>query len=90
MVHREFFGDTGILRQAPADPSFDALYEKLLRTVQQPAQEQMVREVERYCHDQAKALFLYSPYTLFAVSDRIGFTAYDTCMSELAETMVKG
>ena len=90
VVHREFFGDTGILRQAPLDPAFDALYEKLLRTVRQPEQEAVVREVERYCHDQAKALFLYAPYTLFAVSDRVGFTAYDTCMSELAETVVKG
>ncbi len=89
VVHREFFGKGGILRHAPEDAGFDRLYEKLLRTVQQPAQEEVVREVERYCHDQAKALFLYSPNTLFAVSDRVGFTAYDTCMSELAETVVK-
>ena len=90
VVHREFFGKGGILRHAPEDPRFDALYEKLLATVKQPDQENVVVEVERYCFDQAKALFLYSPYTLFAVSDRIDFTAYDTCMSELAETKVKG
>ena len=58
--------------------------------MKQPDQENVVVEVERYCFDQAKALFLYSPYTLFAVSDRIDFTAYDTCMSELAETKVRG
>ncbi len=45
-----------------------------------------MREVERYLQDEAKALFLYSPFTLFAVSDRVAFTPYDTCMSELAET----
>ena len=84
-----FFGKGGILRHAPEDPKFDALYEKLVATVKQPDQENVVREVERYCHDQAKALFLYSPYTLFAVSDRVDFTAYDTCMSELAETKIK-
>ena len=90
VVHREFFGKSGILRHAPEDPHFDALYAKLLATVQQPAQEDVVKEVERYCYDNAKALFLYSPYTLFAVSDRVDFTAYDTCMSELAETTIKG
>ena len=90
VVHREFFGKGGILRQAPEDPQFDALYDKLLATVKQPDQENVVKEVERYCHDQAKALFLYAPYTLFAVSDRVDFTAYDTCMSELAETKVRG
>ena len=58
--------------------------------MRQPEQEAVVREVERYCHDQAKALFLYSPFPLFAVSDRIGCTPYDTCMSELAETVIKG
>ncbi len=90
VVHREFFGKGGILRMAPEDPAFDALYDKLLKTVRQPDQEEVVKEVERYCHDNAKALFLYSPYTLFAVSNRVGFTPYDTCMSELAETVVKG
>ena len=90
VVHREFFGKSGILRHAPEDPRFDALYDKLLATVQQPAQENVVKEVERYCYDHAKALFLYSPYTLFAVSDRVDFLPYDTCMSELAETKIKG
>ena len=89
VVHREFFGKSGILRQGPEDPAFDALYEKLLHTTMQPAQEEVVKEVERYIYDQAKCLFLYSPYTLFAVADRVAFTPYDTCMSELAETKIR-
>jgi peptide/nickel transport system substrate-binding protein len=88
-VHREFFGKDATLRQGPEDPAFDALYEKLLHTPDQET-EGVVREVERYIQDQAKALFLYSPFTLFAVSDRVSFTPYDTCMSELAETRIKG
>ena len=88
-VHREFFGKDGVLKQGPADPEFDALYDKLLKTNEQQAQEGVVREVERYIQDKAKALFLYSPFTLFAVSNRVAFTPYDTCMSELAETRIK-
>lgn len=87
---REFFGKGGILRQGPEDPTFDALYEKLLHTTKQPAQEDVVRETERYIQDQAKCLFLFAPHRLFAVSNRTAFTPYDTCMSELAETRIKG
>ena len=89
VVHREFFGKNGGFRAAPEDAGFDALYAKLLKTPQQPAQEAVVREVEHYVFDHAKALFLFSPHTLFAVSDRVDFVAYDTCMSELAETTIR-
>lgn len=89
VVHREFFGNNGAFRAKPADPQFDALYAKLLRTPHQPAQEGVVREVEQYIHDHACALFLISPHTLFAVSNRVNFVAYDTCMSELAETTIR-
>ncbi len=89
VVHREFFGANGGLRAGPEDAGFDALYARLLRTPHQPAQEGVVREVERYVHDQAKTLFLVSPHTLFAVTERVDFTAYDTCMSELAETRIR-
>lgn len=89
VVHREFFGNNGAHRAMPEDPQFDALYAKLLRTPHQPAQEAVVQEVERYVHDQARALFLISPSTLFAVSNRVSFVAYDTCMSELAETTIR-
>ncbi len=89
VVHREFFGRDGVFRAGPEDTRFDALYAKLLRTPQQPAQEEVVREIERYVHDEARVLFLISPHTLFAVSNRVSFTAYDTCMSELAETFVR-
>jgi len=88
-VHREFFGKNGGFRASPEDVGFDALYSKLLKTPQQPAQEAVVREVEHYVFDNAKAVFLFSPHTLFAVSSRVDFVAYDTCMSELAETTIR-
>ena len=90
VVHREFFGSNGAFRSGAEDTAFDALYHKLLRTPHEPAQEQVVQEVEQYVFDHAKALFLFSPYNLSAVSDRVDFVAYDTCMSELAETKIKG
>ncbi len=89
VVHREFFGKSGGFLSGPPDETFDALYTKLLATPHQPAQEEVVREIERYVFDEAKALFLFSPFNLFAVSDRVDFVAYDTCMSELAETTIR-
>ena len=89
VVHREMFGANGGLRSSPADNVFDALYSKLLKTPHEPAQEHVVKEVERYVFDQAKVLFLFSPHNLSAVSNRVDFVAYDTCMSELAETTIK-
>ncbi len=90
VVHREFFGKGGILRMSPESAEFDALYEKLLHTLRQPDQENVVKEAEHFVYDNAMCLFLYAPDRLFAVSDRIDFTPYDTCMSELAETKIKG
>lgn len=90
VVHREFFGKGGILRMSPEDAKFDALYDKLLKTKKQPDQENVVKETEHYVYDNAMALFLYAPDRLFAVSDRVEFTPYDTCMSELAETKIRG
>lgn len=89
VVHREFFGKGGGFRTGEEDTQFDALYQKLLRTPHQPAQEHLVQEIERYVFDNAKAIFLFSPFNLSAVSDRVNFVAYDTCMSELAETTIR-
>lgn len=89
VVHREFFGRDGQFLSGPPVERFDAYYQQLLRAPHQPQQEELVREIERFLHDEAWALFLFSPNTLAAVSDRVEFTAYDTCMSELAETRVR-
>ena len=90
VVHREFFGKGGILRMSPEEAKFDALYDKLLHTTKQPEQENVVKETEHFVFDNAMCLFLYAPDRLFAVSNRTDFTPYETCMSELAETKIKG
>lgn len=89
VVHREFFGKDGAFRAMPEDPKFDAMFTKLLNTPKLQDQEPIVKEIEKYEYDQANVLFLYSPNTLFAVSDRVSFQPYDTFMLELAETHVK-
>ena len=44
----------------------------------------------RWVHETSPDIvFLCSPNTLFAVSERVDFVPYDTCMSELAETRIR-
>ena len=88
VVHREFFGKDGAFRAMPVDAKFDSMYDALLKTTDEGKQEAQVRAIEDYVHDQADVLFLYSPATLYAVSDRVHFKPYDTFMLELAETGV--
>ncbi len=89
VVHREFFGAGGAFREGSDDAKFDELADTLIRTDDLKAQEKVVRDIEAYEHDQANVLFLYSPATLFAVSNRTVFTPYDTFMFEGAEIKLK-
>ncbi|MEO6057080.1 MAG: ABC transporter substrate-binding protein [Gemmatimonadales bacterium] len=89
VVYREFFGEDGGFRKTAAvDPGFKQRYAKLLSTSDVKAQETLVRDLDKYVHDQADLLFLYAPSKLFGVSNRIKFVPYKTTMLELAETTV--
>ncbi len=63
------------------------LYEQVLRTVEEERQQQVIREMERYTHDQAYFLFLYNPIRLYAVNKAVEFVPYVN-MLNLAETSV--
>ena len=89
VVHREFFGKDGAYLEGADTTKFDEMAEKLIQTEDLAAQEKIVQDIEAYEHDQANVLFLYSPATLFAVSDRTVFTPYDTFMFEGAEIKLK-
>ena len=68
----------------PVDAEFESTYDTLLKSTD----ERQVMAIEAYVHDQAGVLFLYSPTTLFAVSERVHLKPYDTFMLELAGTGV--
>ena len=46
-------------------------------------------DIEAYEHEQANVLFLYSPATIFAVSNRTLFTPSDTFMFDGATIKLK-
>ena len=89
VVYREFFGKDGAFREG-ADPArFDELADKVLDAEDLGKQAKAVADVEAYEHEQANVLFLYSPSTLFAVSDRTVYTPSDTFMFDGADIKLK-
>ena len=87
VVFREFFATGGGF--LASDPSaFDALYAKALANPDPAAQSKVMSEMEQWAYDTAPAVFLASPNQLYAVSNRVNFTPYESWMLELAETSV--
>ena len=89
VVYREFFGTGGGFLEGSDPTEFDKLAEKVLATEDLGAQAKAVAAIEAYEHEQANVLFLYSPATIFAVSDRTVFTPSDTFMFDGATIKLK-
>ncbi len=89
VVYREFFGKDGSFREGSDPTEFDKLADKVLETEDSAKQAKAVAAIEAYEHEQANVLFLYSPATLFAVSNRTVFESYDAFMVEGFEITLK-
>ncbi len=89
VVYREFFGTGGGFLEGSDPAEFDRLAEKVIATEDLGQQAKAVAAIEAYEHEQANVLFLYSPATLFAVSNRTLFTPSDTFMFDGATIKVK-
>ena len=85
VVFREFFGKDGGFLEGADVTKFDEMADKVIATEDLKEQEKLVQQIDAYEHEQANVLYLYSPATLFAVSNRTVFTPYDTFMFEGAE-----
>jgi peptide/nickel transport system substrate-binding protein len=89
VVFREFFGKDGGFLEGADVTKFDEMADKVIATEDLKEQEKLVQQIDAYEHEQANVLYLYSPATLFAVSNRTVFTPYDTFMFEGAEIKLK-
>ena len=89
VVYREFFGAGGAFNEGSDSTEFDKLSDKLIATEDLKKQVKVVEEIEAYEHKQANVLFLYSPATIFAVSNRTIFTPSDTFMFDGATIKLK-
>lgn len=86
-VHREFFGRDGAFRAGPPDEGFDALFHRMAVELDGGKLVQIAEEIDRYCLDNALAVFLCAPQALYAVNNHVSFGPYKTTF-EIAEVTV--
>jgi peptide/nickel transport system substrate-binding protein len=86
-IHREFFGFDGSLRAGPEIEQFDQLYSYMAAQTNQKKLLMAAKQIDRYVFDEALALFLCAPQTLYAVNKHVNFRPYRTTF-ELADTEV--
>ena len=86
-VHREFFGRDGAFRAGPRDAGFDELFARMAVELDGGQLVRIAEEIDRYCFDNALAVFLCAPRALYAVNNHVGFGPYKTTF-EIAEVTV--
>src|ERR671934_2915708 len=86
-VHREFFGADGAFRAGPELPEFDRLYAEMAAQIDGATLVAVAERIDKLVYDEALALFLCAPETLYAVNKHVSFLGYRTTF-ELAETAV--
>ncbi len=85
--HRAFVGKTGEFRAGPVVPQFEQIYDKLARQTSLPKQATFAYRLDRFVFEEALALFICAPYSLYAVNKEVDFNPYRTTF-ELAECKV--
>lgn len=86
-IHRAFVGRTGEFRAGPVVPQFEEIYDKLARQTSLSKQAKLAYRLDRFVFNEALALFICAPYSLYAVNKQVDFTPYRTTF-ELAECRV--
>jgi ABC-type transport system substrate-binding protein len=86
-VHREFFGRDGAFRAGPPDAGFDDLFARMAVELDGAQLVRVAEDIDRYCFDNALAVFLCAPQALYAVNNHVSFGPYRTTF-EIAEVTV--
>ena len=86
-IQRAFVGKTGEFRAGPVVPQFEQIYHKLARQTSISSQARMAYRLDRLVYDEALALFICAPYSLYAINKEVEFDPYRTTF-ELAECKV--
>ena len=89
-VHREFFGLDGAFRVGPPDEGFDALFDRMKVAINPEELVGIAAEIDRYCFDNALAVFLCAPQALYAVNNHVSFGPYRTTFESAEGTGDEG
>jgi peptide/nickel transport system substrate-binding protein len=70
------------------DPIYEEMWKDMAGTVDRKAQEEKIRQMSQYVHENALHLTIYSPLTLYAVNKEVDFIPQRFEMMRLKETSV--
>ena len=96
----DFFGHTGFaflpwnyiddsdVRWIEYDQDYEEMWKEMVSTVDRDAQEEKIRKMVKYLYENAYALFLYSPISLYAVNKEVNFVPQKHGYLNLRETSV--
>ena len=82
------FLDRSDYRWIQYDPVYEKMWENMSRTVDPEAQEGKIRKLVQHLYDNAYALFIYSPISLYAVNKELNFVPQKFMALRLKETSV--
>ena len=82
-----FIEETGI-RWIEYDPVYEKMWEGMKNTMDPEVQEEKIRQMVQYLYEQAYALFIYTPITLYAANKEVNFVPYNCQVLRLKETSV--
>lgn len=82
------FLDASDLRWIEYDPTYEKMWKDMAGTVNEKAQDEIMRQMEQYVYDRAYAVFIYSPLNLYAVNKEINFVPQKYLGLRLKETSV--
>jgi peptide/nickel transport system substrate-binding protein len=80
--------DSSHVRWIEYDPVYEEMWKDMARTVDEAAQDEKMRQMERYVYDRAYAVFIYSPLNLYAVNKEVNFVPQRSLYLRLKETSV--
>jgi peptide/nickel transport system substrate-binding protein len=82
------FLDESYFRWTEYDSVYEEMWKDMVRTVDTEAHEEKIRRMTQYLYEQAHALFLYSPISLYAVNKGVNFVPQKHGFLRLKETSV--
>ncbi len=80
--------EDGQLRWIEYDPVYEKMWKEMARTVDNDAQEEMIRQMVHYIYNRDYYLFIYSPLSLYAVNKEVNFVPQKGRLLRLKETSV--
>ena len=76
------------MRWIEYDPVYEKMWKDMARTVDPEVQEEKIRQMVQYLYDNAHAIFIYSPISLYAVNKEVNFVPYRGYYLRFKETSV--